>query len=184
MIPSDVHCFWLILFHFQPFSPFWQIIWTVKVVFGLTTFQLLSYINWVIPLIQCGFIWRNADSWVIDYTVFGSFDQFSLFMTNYRLCWGCLWSYNISGTIIHHFWVIPLIQCGFIWLNADSWVITLFSGSFWPILTHFRFLWLIIGFVELVFGLTTFLLLSPTISKWYHPFNLVLCYQMGRRVNF
>ena len=98
----------------------------------------------------------------------------------FRLCWGCFWSYNISVTTIyqlsdstHSLWFY-MTECWFLsdWLHC-----------FWLILTNFHFLWLIIGSVELVFGLTTFLLLSPTISKWYHPFNLVLCYQMGRTVN-
>ena len=55
----DFHCFG----SFSPvFGIFWQGVGSIEVVYGLTTFQMtIIHHFWVIPLIQCGFIWRDAD---------------------------------------------------------------------------------------------------------------------------
>ena len=120
------------------------------------------------------------DSWVITLTVFGSFwpifTKFCHFLTNYRICWGCLWSYNISSIYNSlflsdstHSMSFYMTEC---WFFSDFHCFRLLLAHFYPFSPSF---WLIIGSVEVVFSLTTFLLLSPTISEWYHSFNFVLC---------
>ena len=80
---------------------------------------------------------------------FGSFWPIFTFMTNYMLCRGWLWSYNISDTKIHHFlsnsnhsiWFF-MREC---WFFSDFHFFSAHFGPFLPILaflvTNYRLYW-------------------------------------------
>ena len=115
---------------------------SVEVVFGLITFQLLSHNFWLIPLIH-----SSTQCLILEWlhSLFSA--HFGPFLPIFAIFWLIIESVEVvydlttfQVLIIHYFWVIPHIQCRFIWRNADFSAIFTIFGSFWPIFTHFRLL--------------------------------------------
>ena len=68
-------------------------------------------------------------------------NYFLHFLTRCRLYWCFLLVFSFQITMIHHFWLIPLIQWGFIWWDADFFSVSPFLAHFGPFSPVFSILW-------------------------------------------
>ena len=119
------------------FSIFWQCtLLRLLMSYNISDYSTIIHHFWVIPLIQV--VLYDGMLILSDFIVLSHFGPFSTVCHFWQIVGSvevvhcCSWSYNISDTIIHHFWLISLIQCGFIWWNADFCVIFIVLDHFHP----------------------------------------------------